>query len=104
MENPDFKISYMAVWALIIGQTLLTVFGAFAKIQHWDHSQFFLTVGLVMSLFSWIIILSDMLANRIYNRLFWIISMFIIPWITMIVYMIMRNSLIRLEEFKMKHA
>jgi len=104
MENPDFKISYTAVWALIIGQTLLTVFGGFAKIQHWDLSQFFLRVGLVMSLFSWIIILIDMLTNRIYNRVFWIITMFIIPWITMIVYMIQRNRLMRLEEFKMKQA
>ncbi|MDZ7739738.1 MAG: hypothetical protein U5K32_11870 [Bacteroidales bacterium] len=104
MENPDLKISYMAVWALIIGQTLIVVFGAFAKIQHWDHSQFFLIVGLVMSLFSWIIILSDMFRNRIYNKPFWIITMFIIPWIAMIVYMLQRNRLMRLEEFKMKRA
>ncbi|MFW5835369.1 MAG: hypothetical protein ACOCU3_00290 [bacterium] len=104
MENPDFRISYMAVWALIIGQTLLTLFGAFAKSQHWDQSQFFLTAGLVISLLSWIIILNDMLVNKIYNRLFWIITMFAIPWITMIVYMIQRSRLMRLEEFKMKRA
>ena len=104
METPDFKISYMAVWAIIIGHTLITMFGAFAWIQHWDHSQFFVTAGLVMSLFSWIIILSDMSRNKIYNRPFWILTMFITPWIAMIVYMIQRNRLMRLEAFKMKRA
>lgn len=104
MENPDFKVSYMAVLAMFIGHTLITVLGAFATIQHWDFAQFFLIAGLVLLLFTWIIIFSDMVRSRIYNRTFWILIMFIIPWIAMIVYMIQRNRLMRLEEFKMKYS
>ena len=73
MNNQDFKISFKTVWFLVVGNILLTVFGAFAKIQHWEYSQ-------------------------IYNKTFWIITMFIMPPIATIFYMIQRNKLIRLGE------
>ncbi len=98
MKNIDFKISFKAVWFLVIGNILLTVIGAFAKIQHWDYSQFFLTVGLMLFFSTWVIVLSDMVKNRIYNKTFWIMTMFIMPQIASIFYMIQRNKLIRLGQ------
>lgn len=96
MNNQDFKISFKTVWFLVVGNILLTVFGAFAKIQHWNYSQILLTIGLMLFFSSWVIILSDMVKNKIYNKTFWIITMFIMPSIATIFYMIQRNKLIRL--------
>jgi len=98
MENQDFKISFKIVWLLVIGSILLTIVGAFAKIQHWDYSPFFLTVGLMLSFSTWIIILSDMVKNKIYNKAFWIMTMFIMPSIATIFYMIQRKKLIKLGQ------
>lgn len=95
MNNQDFKISFKTVWFLVVGNVLLTVSGAFAKIQHWEYSQFFLTVGLMLFFSAWIIILSDMVKNKIYNKTFWILTMFIMLPIAPIFYMIQRNKLIR---------
>jgi|TARA_B110000483_G_scaffold94991_1_gene116818 hypothetical protein len=36
MENQDFKIGIKTVWFLVVGNLLLTLFGALAKIQHWE--------------------------------------------------------------------
>ena len=96
MNNQDFKISFKTVWFLVVGNILLTVFGAFAKIQHWEFSQFFLTVGLMLFFSTWTIILSDMVKNKIYNKTFWILTMFIMPTIATIFYLIQRNKLLRL--------
>ncbi len=98
MNNQDFKISFKTVWFLVVGNILLTVFGAFAKIQHWEYSQILLTIGLMLFFSTWVIILSDIVKNKIYNKTFWIITMFIMPSIATIFYMIQRNKLIRLGE------
>ena len=98
MENQDFKIGIKTVWLLVIGNFFLTVLGALAKIQHWEFSQFFLTVGLMLFFSTWIIILSDIVKNKIYNRTFWILTMFIMPTIATIFYLIQRNKLLRLGQ------
>lgn len=98
MNNQDFKISFKTVWFLVVGNILLTVLGAFAKIQHWESSQILLTIGLMLFFSTWVIILSDMVKNKIYNKTFWIMTMFITPSISQIFYIIQRNKLIRLGE------
>jgi len=98
MENKDLKISIKTVWFLAIGNLLLTIFGALAKIQHWNFSQVYLTIGLMLFFSTWIIILSDMVKNKIYNKTFWILTMFIMPFIATIFYLIQRNKLLRLGQ------
>ncbi len=98
MENQDFKIGIKTVWVLTIGNLLLIGLGALAKIQHWEFSQFFLTVGLMLFFPAWIIILSDMVKNKIYNKTFWIMTMFIMPFIATFFYLIQRNKLFRLGQ------
>ena len=96
MENQDFRISIKIVWVLVIGNILLTFIAAFAKLRHWEFSQILLTVGIILSFSSWIIVISDITKNKIYNKTFWIISMFILPTISPLIYLIQRNKLIRL--------
>ncbi|WP_205602134.1 PLDc N-terminal domain-containing protein, partial [Cyclobacterium jeungdonense] len=67
-------------------------------IQQWEFPQLFLTVGLMLFFSTWIIILSDMVKNKIYNKAFWILTMFIMPAITTIFYLIQRNKLLRLGQ------
>jgi len=95
MGNQDFKISFKTVWFLVIANTLLIIIGAFAKLQDWDGSQILLTIGLMLFFSIWVIILSDMVKNKIYNRTFWILTMFIVPPFSIIFYMIQRNKLMR---------
>jgi len=95
MGNKDFKISIQAVWTLVVGNFILTLTGAFAKIQHWESAQFLLILGLVFFFSTWIIVISDMTKNKIYNRAFWIMSMFILPSVTPIIYLLRRNYLLR---------
>lgn len=96
MGNQDFRISPKIVWILVIGNILLTIIGALARIEHWEFFEIFLTIGIIFLFSTWIIILSDMTMNKIYNKAFWIISLFIIPMISGIFYLIMRNKLLRL--------
>ncbi len=96
MENNDFKISITTVWVLAIGNILLTIVGALAKFQHYEFSPLLFTGGLILFFSTWLIVISDMLKNRIYNKIFWIITMFTLPHISSIFYLIQRNKLIRL--------
>ncbi len=94
METNDFGIGIKTVWVLVIGNILLTIAGALVKIQQWGFSQLLFTGALILFFSIWIIVISDMLKNKIYNKTFWIMSIFIIPYITPIFYLIQRNKLI----------
>ncbi len=98
MNNQDFRISFKTVWFLLIGNFLLTFSGAIAKIQHWDYAEVLLTIGVILFFSTWVIVLSDMAKNKIYNKGFWLMTMFILPWLVPIVYMIQRNKLLRLGQ------
>jgi|SRR5690554_3525193 len=98
MENQNFKIEIKTVKILVIGNFLLTIICAFAKIQHWEFSEIFLTVGLMLFFSTWIIIFSDMMKNKIYNKTFWIMTMFILPSIGTIFYLFQRNKLLRIGQ------
>ena len=98
MENQDFKIGTKTIWFLIIGNFLLTALGALAKIQHRELSQFFLSFGLMLFFSTWIIVLSDMIKNKIYNKTFWILTMFVMPTIAAIFYLFQRDKLLRLGQ------
>lgn len=96
MENQDLKIGIRTVSILIIVGALLTFLGALAKLKHFTSSNFLFIAGLIFFLSTWIIVLSDMVKNKIPNNFFWIFSMFAIPTITPIVYLIQRKKLLRI--------
>lgn len=43
----------------------------------------------------WIILLSDMIKMKILNKTFWLISMFVMPWLAPAVYLFQRKKLQR---------
>ncbi|MCH8554804.1 MAG: hypothetical protein LAT76_06575 [Schleiferiaceae bacterium] len=98
MDNQDFRISYTTAWFLVVGSTLITFLGSFAKFSGWEYSQVILTIGLMLFFSTWVIIFSDIVKNKIYNRSFWVITMFVMPLIAMVFYMFQRNKLLRLGQ------
>lgn len=96
MENQDLKIGIKTVWILIIVNVLLVFLGVLAKLEYWEFSNFLFIAGLILFLSTWIIVLSDMVKNKIPNKFFWIFSMFATTPITPIVYLIQRKKLLRI--------
>lgn len=96
MNNKDLSIDSRVVWILVTGNLLLTFLGGLAKLYHYEISEFPLTLGLMMIFSVWIILLSDMIKHKIYKKSFWIISMFILPTISPIFYLLQRKRLIHL--------
>ena len=98
MHRQDFRIDSNTVWALVIGYLALIFLGAVGKLQHWEYARYFISAGLALFFFSWMIVLGDMIRNQVYNKVFWIASMFIIPGISVIFYLIQRKRLLRLGQ------
>ncbi|MFZ4724683.1 MAG: hypothetical protein ACOYMD_04490 [Paludibacter sp.] len=97
MENQDFKIDIKIVWILAICNVLLNCVGVLFLIQHWELSPTLTTVSFIVFFVTWIIVISDMTKNKIYNKSFWITSMFVLPSITAIFYLIRKDNLIKFE-------
>ena len=98
MKQKDFIIDKGMVLFLVIGSLLLTLLGAIAKVEHWYFSQPLLTIGLFLFFSTWIIVFSDVVKNNIYNKTFWIVSLFIMPFIAVLFYVIQRERLLRLGQ------
>lgn len=96
MNNFDFKISNKLVWALVIGYILFAIVGTIFKIQHKECSQLIFTGVIIFYFSTWIIVFNDIIINKIFNKTFWIMSMFIFSPVSPIFYLILRNKLIRL--------
>lgn len=97
MENQDFKVSIKTVWCLVIGNFIFSIVGAFANIQHWEFYEVLLTISLILFFSTFIIVLSDIIKIKVYNKTFWVMSMFILPTISPIFYIIRRSKLIQHE-------
>lgn len=95
MNNQDIKISIKTVWILVFGNIILGVVGAFAKIMQWGDDHIILMASLVLFFSTFIIILSDMVRNKIENQGFWVFGMIVLPGIVPVVYLVQRGRLIK---------
>ena len=98
MENQDFEIGIKAIWFLVIGNLFFTIAGAFAKIEHWDYSQVLLSIGLILFLSTLVIMVRDINRSKIHDKEFWIMFMFILPFISPILYVTRRTKMIKLRK------
>jgi len=55
---------------------------------------------LVILLIFWIIVFVDMIRYKIYNKTFWILAMFLLPYLTPVFYLFQRKRLRHLQENK----
>ncbi len=51
-------------------------------------------------LFAWLLVLADLLQQRIYQKWFWYLGLFTLPFLAILLYAFQRNSLLRLENNK----
>ena len=98
MKNRDFGIGVKALWVLEIGSLLLILLGSLAKIQHWEYGQLLLSSGLMFFFITWILVLTDLTRNQIYQKGFWMLILFIMPPVATLFYFVQRNRLLRLGE------
>ncbi|MDK2978682.1 MAG: hypothetical protein PWP52_1396 [Bacteroidales bacterium] len=98
MENKDFTLTIKTVWLLVASTFLFTVIAFFAAVYQWEYKQIFTTLSLMMFFASWVIIFNDMVQHKIYNKPFWMLSMFTLPHLSIFFYTIQRNKLLRLGQ------
>ena len=77
------------VYILLIVGIILGVLGAVNKILTYQY-----LVGVGMFAIGWIIVFFDIMKTKIYNKQFWVLSMFFVMPVTPIVYLIRRESLL----------
>ncbi|MAN27813.1 MULTISPECIES: hypothetical protein [Mesonia] len=95
MSNSELQVSKKLVCGMVIFGILFTVVGTFFKIMHFPLNGELLTFGIFISGVSWVIIMADMLQQELINKGFWILSMFILPWLIPLLYLYRRNKLIQ---------
>jgi hypothetical protein len=79
MENQAFVISIKTIWFLVLFNFLFPMLGAVAKIQHWEFGSSLLLVSISISVFVFLLFLIDMLRNRIYHKVFWVLFLLFFP-------------------------
>ena len=97
MENQDFEIGIKNIWFAVIGSLVFTIAGSFAKIEHWKYSQVILSIGLIFYLATLVIMVRDINRSKIHDKEFWIMFMFIVPYISPILYITRRTKMIKLR-------
>ena len=95
MENQDFEIGIKATWFLVIGNLLFTIAGAFARFKQWEYSNVILIVSLIFYMTTLVIMIRDINRSKIHDKEFWI--MFILPFISPILYVTRRTKMIKLR-------
>lgn len=98
MSSSELQVSKRLVCIMVVVGILFTVLGTFFKILHWPLNNQLLTFGIFISGVSWIIIMADMIQQDIYNKGFWVLSMFVLPWLTPLLYLFRRNNLINFNK------
>ncbi|MCF6240487.1 MAG: hypothetical protein L3J74_03975 [Bacteroidales bacterium] len=90
--NKQFCISSKLIWFFTIF-SILTILEALS-FNLFNNKTVFLSIGLSTGLYVWLIVFEDILSRTVYNKTFWLISLFILPYFTIIVYLFRRNKLI----------
>lgn len=93
----NIKISTNTIYILL---TINAIFIALVSSIKGDMLMPTVFAFVAYSLALWVIILADMLSNPIYNKVFWIWSMFFIPVFSIFVYPFRRERLIQIGKNK----
>jgi hypothetical protein len=99
----NFQISAKAVWIILIAGLCLSTFGIFADSQSLLLSEQILSIGGTLFFSSWVIVMLELVNNKVYNRTFWILSMIFLAPFAMIFYLIQREKLFRLGNTKFRN-
>lgn len=79
-------IFFYLLWGIVLFCHILNISEESAEIINWVCSG--------MILIFWLIIISDIFQNKLENKVFWILSMFLLPFFAPIVYIFRRNKIL----------
>jgi hypothetical protein len=97
-KQKPFLISVKIVWLLALANILLTAVGFLAYWQQWHKPQLLITFSSVVFLSTWLIVFLDMSRQKIYQKNFWVFSLFILPTLSPFMYLLQRQRLLRLGQ------
>jgi predicted membrane channel-forming protein YqfA (hemolysin III family) len=94
------KTDCLINWILVICHLSFISVGIVFKLFHWELWQPFLFVGVLSMITSWTVIFIEILRNRFSNRFIWILSMFVLPSVSPVVYLMRREKIHGFSEEK----
>ncbi|GAA4318816.1 hypothetical protein GCM10023115_44850 [Pontixanthobacter gangjinensis] len=89
-----YSILFYVFWGGSFYATILNLGEGATEILRWF-------LRLLIFLF-WLPVLLDMIKTKIKNKIFWILSMFLLPFFAPVVYIFRRKNLVHLETNKFK--
>lgn len=98
MEDKNFNLSPQLIWVLAILSLVLFLVKLIFNVQNIEFPQIVSSFNSGVFFVVWLVLVVEILTTKIYNQKFWLISMFILPPITVIFYMIQRQRLKHLAQ------
>jgi len=94
MQKKVITINLAILWVFAVAGIILLVTGIWVGTSTRDLFLYVMIAGNALFIAPWIIILSELLKRNIHNKIFWVMSMFILPFLTVIVYLFRRQKII----------
>lgn len=92
----NFKVNPKKLWLAVIASYMFTILFGYTSFYEIEYSDFLKGVGIGSIISTAVLLFSDIINHNVYNKKFWILSLFIFIPITPLVYMIRRDKLIYL--------
>ncbi len=94
MENKNIQIDIRLVWAIVVADITNTVFVFYTRNSEIGSFSFIMLITL--SIVLQVILISDIVKNKLFNKSFWLLSMLFFPKVAQIFYLLQRGKLIRM--------
>jgi hypothetical protein len=98
MNDDKLPIQKNVLLTILIINLCILIYAALSKIYQLEFSGFLNGTAYGLFIGLWFILLVDMIKHKIYNKTFWILSTFLMPYLSLIFYVLMRDKLVRLGQ------
>jgi hypothetical protein len=85
-------------WILVICHMSFISAGMVFKLFHWELWLPLLFIGVLSMFASWTVLFIEILRNRFSNKTLWILSMFVLPSVSPVIYLMRREKIHRVSE------
>ena len=92
----NFEVGKTKMWLAVVFSYMFYALNIYYSIMKIEFDGFIYGLGIGISIAVIVLLINDMIKNKIFNRNFWILSMIIMPPIAMLTYMFQREKLMRL--------
>jgi len=96
MKKNNYDVSTWRLWLATIASYSFYFYLIYEKYNNVNLDGTINSFGIGVMIGTIILIINDILKNKVYNRRFWVLSMLFLPPIALIAYMVQRSKLIKL--------